>query len=457
MSSRSRTLYLTALLSGLALALPACSGGEDETNATFGATVSSDPTSSLTTSTSATTTDATTTDATDASSSTGSTSETSETDATTTSGCPDGSMGCACVDGGCDGGLSCVNDVCEAAGCGDGVVNDGEECDEGDANADEGTCKSDCTSQVCGDGFVGPREGCDDGNDVDDDACSNSCVPQTCGDGELQGGEACDDGNDDNTDACLDTCALASCGDGFIQEGVEACDDANMSDADECVGACQLAACGDGFVQDGVEACDDGNDVNTDACLDTCEVASCGDGFVQDGVEECDDGNGDDGDGCEACKCAPVVVTYDIPFSDTSGWANSGCCNEANYRVANGAGALLSATFMDNLPVNAAITDIQVITGIRHACESVQNAMLFQLNDNDIGGWNSSNGPHCSCGNPAIATSTFNVDPSFYDPGAPNKLDIHHNGTGSCHQAITSVPNAPVGTAFRVVVSVGCG
>ena len=45
-------------------------------------------------------------------------------------------------------------------------------------------------------------------------ACS---APARCGDGVVTQGEQCDDGNQLNTDACLNTCKLPSCGDGFVQ------------------------------------------------------------------------------------------------------------------------------------------------------------------------------------------------------------------------------------------------
>ena len=63
---------------------------------------------------------------------------------------------------------------------------------------------------------------------------------QQCGNGVLDPGEACDDGNQNNTDGCLDatslggTCQLASCGDGFVYAGVEGCDDGNGNNADDC-------------------------------------------------------------------------------------------------------------------------------------------------------------------------------------------------------------------------------
>jgi len=46
-----------------------------------------------------------------------------------------------------------------------------------------------------------------------------------CGNGIKEDGEECDDGNDLNTDGCLNTCKLATCGDGFVEAGVELCGD----------------------------------------------------------------------------------------------------------------------------------------------------------------------------------------------------------------------------------------
>ena len=217
--------------------------------------------------------------------------------------------------------------------CGDGIINGSEECDEGEANADDGACTTTCTSAICGDGLVWAGneacddgndadtddctslceaavcgdgygwegvEACDDGNDDDADGCSNACIPANCGDGELQGAEECDDGNDVDTDECTNMCMLAKCGDMVVQEGVEECDDGNDIDTDECLSDCMAAFCGDGVVQEGVDECDDGNDVDTDECTNMCMPAVCGDGIVYEEVEECDDGNMDDGDGCSA-------------------------------------------------------------------------------------------------------------------------------------------------------------
>ena len=135
----------------------------------------------------------------------------------------------------------------------------------------------------------------------------------SCGDGIVDVGEPCDDGNDIQTDACRNDCQLNTCGDGFVHASIEACDDGNAIDTDGCTSACAIATCGDGFVQAGVEACDDGNLNDDDACLSVCQVASCGDGFVHAGVEDCDDGNDDGSDGCVNCAVESNLFSHSFP------------------------------------------------------------------------------------------------------------------------------------------------
>jgi cysteine-rich repeat protein len=59
----------------------------------------------------------------------------------------------------------------------------------------------------CGNGDVEWGEQCDDGNLTDGDGCSSTCVT-TCGDGFLIRGEQCDDGNLANGDGCSAACEL---------------------------------------------------------------------------------------------------------------------------------------------------------------------------------------------------------------------------------------------------------
>ena len=103
-----------------------------------------------------------------------------------------------------------------------------------------------------------------------------------CGNGKLDTGEECDDGNINNTDSCTTKCLWAKCGDGFVQKPnryrlVEECDDGNINNTDSCTIKCLWAKCGDGFVQKPnryrlVEQCDDGNTLDTDACHNSCLI-----------------------------------------------------------------------------------------------------------------------------------------------------------------------------------------
>ena len=234
---------------------------------------------------------------------------------------------------------------CLTAHCGDGVLDTGEQCDDGNRSDGDG-CSSVCGSEpaVCGDGVLHFSEECDDGNDFDNDECLSDCRIAHCGDGvirdDIQAGfpgyEECDDGNGNNFDACRNDCSQALCGDGVTrldlelgsgtectQEnplcpanevcngtvceriGYEECDDGNNVHEDGCLLTCRLATCGDGVRrtdleegQPGYEACDDGNDDDEDECRNNCTRSSCGDGELHEGLEECDDGNRVDDDGC---------------------------------------------------------------------------------------------------------------------------------------------------------------
>jgi cysteine-rich repeat protein len=55
-----------------------------------------------------------------------------------------------------------------------------------------------------------------------------------CGNGRLDSGEQCDDGNTDDDDACTAVCRVAACGDGAIHSGVEVCDGPNALGQPSC-------------------------------------------------------------------------------------------------------------------------------------------------------------------------------------------------------------------------------
>jgi len=203
---------------------------------------------------------------------------------------------------GCDDGGTAAGDGCSATCtvefCGDGAVQPalGENCDDGNSTSGDG-CNSSCQPEICGNGVLEANEQCDDGNLAGADGCSANCMIEVCGNGIADPGEVCDDGNVVNTDACTNACGLPACGDGFVQTG-EACDDSNTADNDGCSSTCAIEVCGDG-IQQANEGCDDSNTANNDGCSQYCTVESCGDDVLQTN-EGCDDGNTTSGDGCNA-------------------------------------------------------------------------------------------------------------------------------------------------------------
>ncbi len=220
--------------------------------------------------------------------------------------------------------------TCQEARCGDGFLRtDSEECDDNNQVSTD-ACTNSCTTARCGDGVVWTGvEDCDDGNDDNDDNCTTVCQVAQCGDGHRQDGEACDDGNDDDQDECLNNCDEASCGDGVVWTGVEQCDDGNTVESDACRNSCIPAACGDGVIYAVEERCDDGNDSDNDSCTNECIVARCGDGIPRTGVEECDDSNGVEDDACIDCRrarCGDGIQRRDLPEDDVNGEA----CDDGN-------------------------------------------------------------------------------------------------------------------------------
>jgi cysteine-rich repeat protein len=121
--------------------------------------------------------------------------------------------------------------------CGDGILDQGEECDDHNWTSRDGcngVCRKEagyecptpgqpCISTVsCGDGSLGGTEECDDHGTEDGDGCSHDCkleegwrcpmpgkrcVP-VCGDGVITGPEKCDDGDQESGDGCSSTCII---------------------------------------------------------------------------------------------------------------------------------------------------------------------------------------------------------------------------------------------------------
>ncbi len=116
--------------------------------------------------------------------------------------CSDGST---CLSGDDCLSLVCADDLCQSAVCGDGVVNDSEQCDD---SVESAACNANCTTSVCGDGIANSaaNESCDDsGESV---LCNGNCTASACGDGVRNptAGESCDDGNLIGFDGCSAIC-----------------------------------------------------------------------------------------------------------------------------------------------------------------------------------------------------------------------------------------------------------
>lgn len=201
----------------------------------------------------------------------------------------------------------CVFDMSQCSTCGDGEAEGElgdlhyEMCDGSDLRGE------DCVS-------IGQAQGvlrCNSNCGWDISGCVGGGA--VCGDGVVDAGEECDDGNNNVTDACLSgpmgTCLFASCGDGYLQAGVESCDDGNGDNTDGCPdgvgGTCEAASCGDGHVQVGAENCEPSLDPT---CNHNC-TNYCGDGATRS-PERCDDNISCSSD-CQR-YCGDGVVDTDL-------------------------------------------------------------------------------------------------------------------------------------------------
>ena len=175
--------------------------------------------------------------------------------------CGDGTLNTAAGETCDDAGQSATCDTdCSPPVCGDALLNSdaGEFCDDGvnDSTGPLG-CEPGCAPPGgCGNGLVETGETCDDMGWSP--ACDTDCTAATCGDGTLNvyAGEICDGAGE--TGICDTDCTAAVCGDGVINATAgELCDDSGPSAA--CDADCSLAQCGDALINIAAgEACDDG-------------------------------------------------------------------------------------------------------------------------------------------------------------------------------------------------------
>jgi len=131
-------------------------------------------------------------------------------------------------------------------GCGNGVVDDGETCDDGNETGGD-CCSMDCQvaavdgtsctdGDVCTTGDACAAGSCTGTGELEcnpGEVCGPSGCEFVCGNGVLDAGEACDDGNLDAGDCCSSLCETAT------PDGTSCTDDDVCTSDDQCTaGSC---------------------------------------------------------------------------------------------------------------------------------------------------------------------------------------------------------------------------
>jgi cysteine-rich repeat protein len=234
--------------------------------------------------------------------------------------------------------LACSSECKLQSYCGDGIVDDNEECDDGNWILDD-NCTNSCHLPICGDNIKQADEVCDGSYGLDYlHICNENCTLITtlphCGDGLITGGEQCDNGSrngevcspnyNSECSHCDYNCVKwtnygAFCGDN-LKNGIEQCDGTDgvglhQSCGTECT-LISLPYCGDS-VKNNNEECDDGNQNDLDICRNNCTLTYCGDGY-KTLDEECD---GKDGIGvteiCTShCRLKNLTIIFDADIAN---------------------------------------------------------------------------------------------------------------------------------------------
>jgi len=288
-------------------------------------------------------------------------------------------------------------------GCGSGILDSGEVCDDGN-NRDGDGCSADCRTKE---------------KDFDCPEVGKLCVYTVrCGDGVVSGTERCDPPNVGQ--GCSATCEL---------EPGHVCDPPPVPANPGTPARCHPTVCGDSHAE-GTEACDDGNTVDGDGCSGSCTLepdctsgacaSKCGD-HIRLAPEACDDGNTSDGDGCSHdCR---IEVGFD--------------CQDATPAPPSSLNLLVTYRDFISFPTNGGVKhpDFEVFAGMAPTLMLVK-PMLDGMGRPVMDGRCAQAGVTAMCPYDRQLTSTARFNEWYQDTSGvnvrvPGVLRLPRNGTGA--------------------------
>ncbi len=246
------------------------------------------------------------------------------------------------------GNLTCTSDckvntnACTRKGCGDGIVQDNEECDGNNFPSEWDTCEK------VSNRYSGGQLKCTTSCEVDDSGCTKKCGNgivdednnEWCdGNKFLDGADSCEDWLPDTigTLSCTALCEVdlsqckakpaARCGDGIVNTAAEECDGASF--------LLNVKTCAEysNKYESGNLSCNTDCTVNESSCK-LKYVAACGDGIFDDNAEECDAGKFLDG----IRTCAEYSSSYNAGMLKCTNCEidDSGCSHVVANPCGNG-------------------------------------------------------------------------------------------------------------------------